>query len=206
MKAGTKKVTGGYEGVLRDAKGKIVWSCGHLHRNRDADTHRGTGALPCVIAHAKTMLTFSGGDWACVLDATDHRVPVPARLLRPIHKFHCGMTVGSGWYEHYCGSDEAGSELTIMGWAANGTVAYNRQGGCGALPRAWVEPVWPAGAPQEAIEAFASLPDGLDVPIIHAGTHASILPPVEFRPGSPRVACDETTIPADVLAIQPIQT
>lgn len=202
MKAGTKKVAGGYEGVLRDAKNKIVWSCGHVHRNRDVDTRRGSSALQCAKADARTKMRFSSGGWSCVLDATDNKVPIPAKLLRPIHQFHCGMTLGSGWYEHYCGTAASGSEVTILGWAANGTVAYTRQGGCGSLPRAWVEPDWPAGTPHEAIEAFAALPGGLDVPIIHSGTHASILPPKEFRAGSPRMACDETTTPADVLAFE----
>lgn len=206
MKAGTKKVPGGYEGVLRDAKGTVVWSCGHVHRNRDLDTHRGTGALQCAKSDARTKMRFSGGDWSCVLDATDNKVPIPARLLRPIHKFHCGLTVGNGWYQRYCGSDEAGSEVMIMGWASNGTVAYCQKAACGSLPRAWVEPIWPAGTPDAAVTAFAALPDGMDVPILRSGTHASILPPKEFVAGSPKVVCDENMTPAEVLAIHPITT
>lgn len=41
LKAGTSQAptsnVGHWEGVLRDAKGNIVWRCGHLHKARDID-------------------------------------------------------------------------------------------------------------------------------------------------------------------------
>ena len=34
---GTRRLVHGYEGVIRDRKGKVVWACGHVHCNRDND-------------------------------------------------------------------------------------------------------------------------------------------------------------------------
>lgn len=41
MRASTQGKPGSYEGVLRDEKGHVVWSCGHGHRNRGNDSHSG---------------------------------------------------------------------------------------------------------------------------------------------------------------------
>jgi len=60
LKASTKRLTecregdGNYAGVLRDAKGKIVWQCEHSHRNRESWSSRsGVTALDCAKAELK---------------------------------------------------------------------------------------------------------------------------------------------------------
>jgi len=39
----------GWKGVLKDAAGNAVWTCSHIHRNRDISTHAsGPSALACA--------------------------------------------------------------------------------------------------------------------------------------------------------------
>lgn len=54
FKAGVKKVgvNGGWRGVIRNAKGAVVWECPHCHKNRDQTTHTsGTSAGDCARGH-----------------------------------------------------------------------------------------------------------------------------------------------------------
>lgn len=43
----TKLPNGGYAGVI-NLNGKRVWTCPHIHPNRDADTHLNTAAFGCA--------------------------------------------------------------------------------------------------------------------------------------------------------------
>lgn len=48
MRASVMRSGENWVATHRDEKDKVVWSCGHLHRNRDASTGRsGMSALDC---------------------------------------------------------------------------------------------------------------------------------------------------------------
>jgi len=50
LRASVMKSGDNWVGVHRNEKDKIVWSCGHLHANRDASTKQsGMSALDCAM-------------------------------------------------------------------------------------------------------------------------------------------------------------
>lgn len=63
----------------------------------------------------------------------------------PLRRYHCGMTVGHGFYRHHTHTDPVGSACAVYGWFSDGRVAVHLPGGgCGLLGRADVEVTrWP---------------------------------------------------------------
>lgn len=64
---------------------------------------------------------------------------VPARLLVGIKRYHCGMTVGHGWYKDYCGTTPAGTECGVTGVFEDGTIVVVLGGSAFRLRKEWVE-------------------------------------------------------------------
>jgi len=84
----------------------------------------------------------------------------PAQTRVAIRRYHCGMTVGSGWYRHYIYTNSIGASCAVLGWFDDGRVSVELPGGgCGLLGRADVDIVsWPDFVPIERRDEWDRLP------------------------------------------------
>jgi hypothetical protein len=63
FKTGTSGHAGGWHGVIRNAKGAVVWTCPHCHTNRDQSTRSNYSARACADAHLAAATDETFGDW-----------------------------------------------------------------------------------------------------------------------------------------------
>lgn len=66
------------------------------------------------------------------------KAAIPAQLLVGIKRYHCGMTVGHGWYKDYCGTTPAGTECAVTGIFEDGTIVVALGGATFRLRKDWV--------------------------------------------------------------------
>lgn len=64
---------------------------------------------------------------------------IPARLLVGIKRYHCGMTVGHGWYKDYAGTTPASTECDVIGIFEDGTIVVALGAATFRLRKEWVE-------------------------------------------------------------------
>lgn len=63
FKAGTTGTKQSWRGVIRDSKGKVVWTCPHCHTNRDISSRHTESASSCAKRHLEAATNPQFGAW-----------------------------------------------------------------------------------------------------------------------------------------------
>lgn len=82
FKAGTSGQNGLWRGVIRNARGQVVWKCPHCHRNRDQSTASNYSARDCAEAHLNAATDDTFGAWLDEVSFNHQPHPSTVRRIR----------------------------------------------------------------------------------------------------------------------------
>lgn len=127
-----KRIT--FEGTCQRCEGSGLWQqrAGYTC-NACGGSGRVTVAAKPFYRKAELIEKFGQGYGFYVVSAkgnvTKQRYEAGAELAREVRRYRVGMTVGSGWYEHYERTNAVGAACGVLGVLADGELHVALPGG-----------------------------------------------------------------------------